>query len=99
MIVGLPLSLNGEVGPQAEKVQGFAHALSKLVVLPIVFWDESLSSVEAEERLIAQGVSRGKRRAVIDQTAAAVILESFLDHRRRTNAPRDALGSDAQVAG
>ncbi len=97
LLVGLPLSLNGEVGPQAEKVQGFARALSKLIAVPVVFWDESLSSVEATERLIAQGVSREKRRARIDQTAAAVILESFLDHRRRTNAPRDALGADTNV--
>ena len=99
VVVGLPLSLDGEVGPQAEKVQGFARALSKLVAVPLVFWDESLSSVDAAERLIAQGVSRARRRTLIDQTAAAVILESYLDHRRRTGAPRDALDADAQVVG
>jgi putative Holliday junction resolvase len=91
VIVGLPLSLNGEVGPQAQKVQGFARALANSLAVPIAFWDESLSSVEAEERLIALGISREKRRTRIDQTAAAVILESYLDHRRRTGAPRDAL--------
>ena len=92
VVVGLPLSLDGAVGPQAEKVQGFARALANTVPVPVTFWDESLSSVEAEERLIALGVSRAKRRARIDQTAAALILESYLDHRRPTNAPRDALG-------
>ncbi len=91
VIVGLPLSLDGDIGPQAQKVQGFARALANSLAVPVAFWDESLSSVEAEERLIALGVSREKRRARIDQTAAAVILESYLDHRRCTGAPRDAL--------
>ena len=92
IIVGLPLSLNGDVGSQAQKTQGFAKALSNVLPMPVVLWDESLSSVEAEELLIAQGVSRAKRREKIDQTAAALILESYLAHRRATNAPRDVLG-------
>ncbi len=92
VVVGLPLSLNGEIGPQAQKTQGFAKALANILPMPVVLWDESLSSVEAEELLIAQGVSRAKRREKIDQTAAALILESYLAHRRATNAPRDALG-------
>ena len=93
IVVGLPLSLNGDVGPQAVKTQGFAKALANSLPVPIVFWDESLSSVEAEEILIAQGVSRAKRRGKIDQTAAALIIESYLQHRRQTNAPRDTLAS------
>ena len=93
VVVGLPLSLNGEVGPQAQKTQGFAKALANVFPMPVVLWDESLSSVEAEELLIAQGVSRAKRRERIDQTAAALILESYLAHRRATNAPRDVLVS------
>ena len=93
IVIGLPLSLNGDVGPQAQKTQGFARALSNVLPMPVVLWDESLSSVEAEELLIAQGMSRAKRREKIDQTAAALILESYLLHRRATNAPRDVLGS------
>lgn len=91
IIIGLPLSLNGEIGLQAEKTQGFAKALANLLPMPVVLWDESLSSVEAEELLIRRGVSRAKRRQQIDQTAAALILESYLAYRRDTNAPRDAL--------
>ena len=98
VVVGLPLSLDGDVGPQAQKVQGFAQALSKIAAVPLVFWDESLSSVEAEERLIGQGVSRARRRGLIDQMAATVILESYLGHRRRTGAPRDALGVETANA-
>ena len=91
IIVGLPLSLNGEVGPQAQRTQGFAKALANSLPVPIVFWDESLTSVEAEEILIAQGVSRAKRREKIDHTAASLILDSYLQHRRTPNAPRDTL--------
>ena len=91
IVVGLPLSLNGEVGPQAQRTQGFAKALANILPVPLVFWDESLTSVEAEKILIAQGMSRAKRREKIDQTAAALILESYLQHRRATNAPRDTL--------
>lgn len=91
VVVGLPLSLDGGAGPQARKTQGFARALANLLSVPLVYWDESLSSVEAEELLIAQGISRARRREKIDQTAAALILESFLTHRRATDAPRGAL--------
>jgi putative Holliday junction resolvase len=81
IVVGLPLSLNGEAGPQAERVKGFARALAAAAGVPIVFWDESLTSVEANEIMIAQGVSRAKRREKIDQVAAVLILESYLRHR------------------
>jgi len=91
IVVGLPLSLDGEIGPQAQKTQGFAKALRISVGMPLVFWDESFSSVEANELMIASGMSRAKRRAKIDQAAAALILESYLQHRRETGAPRDAL--------
>jgi putative Holliday junction resolvase len=91
VVVGLPLSLDGTAGPQAQKVQGFARALGRAIGIAVVFWDESLSSVEADELMVAHGVSRAKRRAQIDQMAAALILESYLAHRRRLGAPRDAL--------
>lgn len=91
VLVGLPLSLDGEVGPQAQRVQGFARALGRATAAPIALWDESLSSVEANAKMIALGISRAKRRAQIDQQAAVEILDTFLQHRRDTNAPRDAL--------
>jgi putative Holliday junction resolvase len=94
VVVGLPLSLDGEIGPQAQRVQGFARALKQTVPLPQVFWDESLTSVEADELMIAQGVSRARRRENIDQMAAALILENYLAHRRAKGAPRDALAEN-----
>jgi putative Holliday junction resolvase len=98
VISGLPLSLDGEIGPQAEKVMGFARALERAIPVKVVFWDESLSSVEANEMMIAQGVSREKRRTMIDQMAAVVILESYLAHRRQSGAPRDALSRESEPA-
>ncbi|MDQ2686463.1 MAG: Holliday junction resolvase RuvX, partial [Armatimonadota bacterium] len=91
VLVGLPLSLDGEIGPQAQWVQGFGRALERAVAVPLIFWDESLSSVEADALMIAKGVSRAKRKAQIDQMAAALILDSYLAHRRDTGAPRDAV--------
>lgn len=91
LIIGLPLSLDGEIGPQARRTQGFAQALERAVNLPQVMWDESLSSVEADASMVAQGVSRAKRRANIDQMAAALILESYLQHRRLIGASLDVV--------
>jgi putative Holliday junction resolvase len=91
VIAGLPLSLDGSIGPQAERTLGFVRALRRAVSVPVVTWDESLTSVDADELMIAQGVSRQKRRQMIDQMAAVLILESYLAHRRTQNAPRDVL--------
>jgi len=89
VVAGLPLSLDGSVGPQAEKVLGFVRALRRAVATPVVTWDESLSSVDADELMIARGVSRQKRRAMIDQMAAVMILEAYMQHRRSLNASPD----------
>ena len=94
IVVGLPLSLDGEIGPQAQRIQGFAKALKPAIRVPIVFWDESMTSVEANEWLIAHDVSRKKRREQIDQVAAALILESYLADRRARKAPKDTLLPD-----
>jgi len=89
VVAGLPLSIDGSVGPQAEKVLGFIRALRRAVDVPIVTWDESLSSVEADELMISRGLSRQKRRVMIDQMAAVLILEGYLAHRRTANTPHD----------
>jgi putative Holliday junction resolvase len=91
VLIGLPLSLDGEAGPQAVKTQGFARRLANKAAVPVVLWDESLTSVEADEMMRAHGLSHARRRAKIDQQAAALILESYLAHRRRIGAPGDAI--------
>lgn len=94
VLVGIPTSLDGGEGPQAQKVRGFANALKRAISIPMIPWDESLTSVEAEERMIAMDFSREKRRALRDQYAAVILLESYLEHRRMIQARRDtATGS------
>ena len=92
VLVGLPTSLDGNEGAQAKYTRVFGNALTNVTTVPLAYWDESLTSVEAEERLIAMDYSRQKRRSVLDQWAAKILLESYLDHRRATQAPRDTLG-------
>jgi putative Holliday junction resolvase len=79
VVVGLPLRLDGGVGPQAEKVQGFADALRRSLDVPVVTWDERLTSVAADELLAEAGVRRRDRKSRIDQAAAVLILQGYLD--------------------
>lgn len=82
VVVGLPLSLDGSKGPAAVGVEAEVAELREHVPLPIELWDERLSTVEATRRLGAAGVRGRKRRHVIDQVAATVILQSWLDATR-----------------
>ena len=82
IVVGMPLSLSGQVGPQAERVARFAEALDEQTSLPIVPVDERYSTVEAERLLRQAGVRPSEEKARVDAAAAAVILQSYLDSRR-----------------
>ena len=84
LVVGLPLSLDGSKGPAALGVEAEIAELREHVPLPVETWDERLSTVEATRRLRAAGVRGRKRRHVVDQVAATVILQSWLD----ANLPR-----------
>jgi len=81
IVVGLPLTLEGAIGPRAQTVQAFIKRLESAVGVPILTWDERFSTVTAERVLIDANLSRAKRRRVIDKTAAVVILQHFLDTR------------------
>ncbi len=78
VVVGLPLLASGEEGPQAAKVREFFDRLARRLHIPVELFDESLSTVEAEDLLLEADVSRAKRRRVIDQVAAVVILRQYL---------------------
>lgn len=80
-VVGLPRSLDGSLGPQAEKVEAFCRLLEERFRLPVHRWDERLTTREAERVLIEADLSRRRRKGVIDMTAAVLILQSFLDSR------------------
>jgi putative Holliday junction resolvase len=81
VVVGMPYNQEGEIGPQARKVTRFMEELRPRLEVPMVEWDEHLSTWEAETMLIEAGERRTVRRRVIDKLAAAVILRSFLDQR------------------
>ncbi len=82
LVVGLPLTLRGEVGPQATLVQGFARQLEEQLALPVHLFDERLSTAAADQMLRELGVKPEKRKQQIDQVAAAIILQDFLDQQR-----------------
>ncbi len=81
IVVGLPRSLDGSLGPQARRVQAFADLLAGRMDIPVVTWDERLSTVEAERTLVRAGIKRDKRKKRLDSVAAAVILQGYLDSR------------------
>lgn len=80
IVIGLPRSLDGSIGPQAQKVQAFAKKLSQQ--LPVESWDEWLSTAAAERLLLAAGVRREQRKKHRDALAATIILQSYLDRLR-----------------
>lgn len=79
IVVGMPKNMNGTIGPRGEASEQFAERLKEAFQLPVVLWDERLSTMAAERLLIEADVSRQKRRKVIDKMAAVVILQSYLD--------------------
>jgi putative pre-16S rRNA nuclease len=79
IVMGLPVNMDGSEGPRVQSVRAMARNLMRLRDLPIAFQDERLSTFEAEEKLIAVGVRRDKRKEIIDAHAAANILQSALD--------------------
>lgn len=83
IVLGLPLNMDGSEGPRAQSTRAFARNLAKLTSLPIVFWDERLSTAAVERMLIGADQSRARRAEVVDKLAAAYILQSALDSLRR----------------
>ncbi|WOD41831.1 Holliday junction resolvase RuvX [Nodosilinea sp. E11] len=82
LVVGLPFTMAGEEGFQARQVRKVAEGLSRALDLPVVYMDERLSSVEAEQFMRAEGYSVSQDKALIDRKAAAIILQRWLDERR-----------------
>src|SRR5277367_5630593 len=81
IIVGNPLYMSGDQSPQAAKAQAFAQTLRDETGLPVHLWDERLTTTEAHRHLHASGRPGSEHRAVLDQVAAVLILQSFLDAR------------------
>lgn len=81
LLVGKPLHMSGEASRQSEYTREFADRLKEYLSLPVVFWDERLTSVEAERVLRESGASLEKRKKAVDRLAAVLLLESYLGYR------------------
>ena len=86
-VLGLPVNMDGSEGPRAQSTRAFARNLARLTELPIALWDERLSTAAVERELIAADVTRARRAKVIDQHAAAFILQGALDRLARGTIP------------
>lgn len=82
LVIGLPLKLNGKEGDMALLVRGFAKALEEVLSLPVIFWDERLTSSGVEKMLVGMDVSRKKRASLSDALSAVSILQNYLDSLR-----------------
>jgi putative Holliday junction resolvase len=82
IVLGLPINMDGSEGPRAQSTRAFARNLAKLTSIPVVFWDERLSTAAVERMLIEADTSRARRGQVIDKLAAAWILQAALDSLR-----------------
>jgi len=78
VVVGMPLRLDGEAGPAAKVVESFVQQLEPALAVPVVTWDERMTTRSAEDVLIAADVSRRKRKGIVDRVAAAILLQSYL---------------------
>jgi putative Holliday junction resolvase len=82
VVVGLPLTLSGEIGPQAHLIQLFVERLKGVLTAPIHMLDERLTTVAAERMMLDLGIKPEQRKARIDEVAASIILQDFLDSNR-----------------
>lgn len=83
IVVGLPINLRGEHGPAAQAALAQVEALRGLVEVPVSVYDERMTTAVADRGMRASGLDGRQRRAVVDKVAATVLLQSYLDHRRR----------------
>lgn len=81
IVLGLPLNMDGTEGPRAQATRAFARNLSKLTEIPIIFWDERLSTAAVERTMLEADMSRAKRADNVDKLAASFILQGLLDAR------------------
>lgn len=88
-VLGLPLNMDGSEGPRAQVTRAFGDQLTAASGLPVIYQDERLTSVEANRTLLAADVSRAKRKAAVDQLAASLILQGYMDAQSATLPQRE----------
>lgn len=89
IVMGLPLNMDGSEGPRAQATRSFVRNLKALLGLPVVFWDERLSTAAVTRTLLDADASRARRSQVVDKMAAAYILQGALDRLRKPQPPYD----------
>jgi putative Holliday junction resolvase len=82
IIIGLPLLLSGKQGLLADEVKHFVDLLAKSTSIPLVLWDERLTTVQAERSMLESNMTRKKRSQIVDTVAAVILLQSYLDHKQ-----------------
>lgn len=94
LLVGRPLHMNGTESPQSRYTEEFGERLSKYLDVPVVYWDERLTSMEAERMLRAAAASLDEKKRAVDRLSAVLLLESYLEYLRNGNniAREDSLG-------
>ncbi|MEM6962109.1 MAG: Holliday junction resolvase RuvX [Myxococcota bacterium] len=88
IVVGFPLRLDGKEGPEARRARRFRNCLAEASALPVELWDERLTTVAAERCMRDSGVNSKKQRARVDQAAASILLQSYLDAKRSHESPK-----------
>ena len=97
LVIGLPLNMDGTEGPRAQSTRAFVRNLAPLTALPIVFWDERMSTLAVTRTLLDADASRARRAAVVDKMAAAYILQGALDRLGRLEAEAGEPEDDGQA--
>lgn len=96
LVVGLPLNMDGTEGPRSQATRAFVRNLNPLIPLPVIFWDERLSTVAVTRTLLDADASRAKRAEAVDKMAAAYILQGALDRYERMAS--DAYDAEEEAA-
>lgn len=89
VVIGLPKRTDGREGAAAQRARSIAAKVATVITAPVVLWDERYTTVEAERSLLEADVKRARRRAIIDQVAASVVLQSVLDAQRHRREQAD----------
>ena len=98
VVVGYPVNMNGTVGPRAEKCAQFAELLKTKVDVPAELWDERATTLEAQNYLSETGTYGKKRKEVIDEVAATIILESYMTYRHNMQKMAERKATEAETA-
>ena len=98
VVVGYPVNMNGTVGPRAEKCAQFAELLKTKVDVPVELWDERATTLEAQNYLSETGKKKKKRKEVIDEVAATIILESYMTYRHNMQKMAERKATEAETA-